>query len=74
MNPTQPKYTVGTTFKTRGKCPRTCTVVDVWTTYNLVGEVVKQVYIATYEFCGQIVTCRDICETTISMGLTNTEA
>lgn len=63
------KYPVGTKFKTRGKAPRTCTVVDYLTTTNLAGEVVKVRYVATHEFMGQTITDRDVVATTIALGL-----
>lgn len=64
-----PRFPVGTQFTTRGKHVRLCTVIDVWTTTNLAGEVVSVRYVATHEFCGQIVTDNDVCETTIARGL-----
>ena len=45
----------GTTFKTMGKNPNLCTVVDIHYTYNLQGELVKKRYIATHQFMGQTV-------------------
>lgn len=62
------RFSIGQTFKTRGKAPRLCTVVDILTTFNSAGELVKTRYIATHEFAGQIVTDHDVCETTIAMG------
>ena len=64
-----PRFGPGTVCKTRGKHPRTCTVKDVHTTYNLAGEVVAIRYLATHEFMGQTVVTRDVVETTIAMGL-----
>lgn len=60
--------TIGTQFKTRGKYPRKCTVVDIHTTTNHAGEVVKVRYVATHSFMGQIITDSDVTETTIAMG------
>lgn len=65
----QPKYEPGTIFRTRGKHPRTCSVTDVLTTRNLGGELVSIRYVATHEIAGQTVVDRDVCETTITMGL-----
>ena len=65
----EPKYGVGTTYVTRGKSPRVCTVVDTYITHNLRGEVVKVRYVSAHEFLGQTVTNKDVCETTIAMGL-----
>lgn len=69
MIPGEPKYAIGTQFKTRGKHPRLGTVIDIWKTYNQAGHLVDVNYVATFEFCGQTVTDRTICETTIAMGL-----
>jgi hypothetical protein len=64
----QPKFNIGHQFKTRGKHPRLCTVVDILRTYNAKGDLVKTRYVATHEFMGQTVTDGDVCETTIAMG------
>jgi hypothetical protein len=64
----QPKFNIGHQFKTRGKHPRLCTVIDILRTYNAKGDLVKTRYVATHEFMGQTVTDSDICETTIAMG------
>lgn len=63
------KYPVGTKFKTRGKAPKICTVVDYYVTTNLKGEIVKQCYVATHEFLGQTIIDRDIPSSTIARGL-----
>lgn len=63
----EPKYQVGQKFKTRGKFPRECTVIDIYKTYNLKGEMIELRYIATHEMMGQIVT-GEYPETTIDMG------
>lgn len=65
----EPIYPIGTVYKTRHKHPHTCTVIDVHTTYNLAGEVVKLRYVSTHEFIGQTVIDRDVVEATIAMGL-----
>jgi len=65
---TKPKYPIGTQFMTRGKYPRLCTVVDVWTTYANGGQVVKVRYVATHTLNGQVVTDTDVVETSIDMG------
>lgn len=59
---------IGVQYKTRGKHPKLCTVVDEHTTYNRAGDVVKVAYVATHEFLGQIVSERDVCQTSILMG------
>jgi hypothetical protein len=60
---------IGTKFKTRGKHPKICTVTDILRTYNYAGDLVQTRYVATHEFCGQLVTDRDVCLTTIKIGL-----
>lgn len=65
----EPKFSIGTKFKTRGKTPRLCTVIDVLRTFNSANELVSIRYVATHEFLGQIVSSKDVCETTIAMGL-----
>ena len=64
-----PQFKIGTQFKTRGKAPRLCTVVDIYQTYNLAGELVKTRYVATHEFCGQFVADYDVVASTIAMGI-----
>jgi hypothetical protein len=63
------EYPIGTLFKTRGKYPRLCEVVDIFKTYDSKGELVKTRYVATHEIMGQIVTDYDVVKTTISIGL-----
>ena len=58
---------VGTTFKPRGKHPQLTTVVDVLTTRNIVGDVVKIEYLCEHLFLGQVVKSRH-CKTTILRG------
>lgn len=60
-------FPIGTRFKTRGKHPRLCTVVDILKTYNSAGELVEVRYLTTHECLGQIVTDR-VVRTTIAMG------
>lgn len=64
----QPKFDVGTRFKTRGKKPRHCTIVDIYRTYNVAGELVRLEYVATHTFAGQSISER-VSETTVAMGL-----
>lgn len=66
--PREPKFPIGQQYKTRGKAPRLCTVVDIHKTYNAAGELVKLRYVATHDFAGQVIADRDVCETTIAMG------
>ncbi len=62
-------YPIGTQFQTRGKAPRTCTVIDILKTYNSKGELVTTRYVATHEFCGQQVVDRDVVAATIARSL-----
>ena len=62
------RFTIGTKYKTRGKAPRICTVVDVLRTYNSAGELVKLRYVSQHDFCGQVVTDWDVVDTTVAMG------
>ena len=64
----EPKFNIGTQFKRRHSKHGTETVTDILTTINSAGETVKISYVATHEFCGQTVTDRDVCQTTIAMG------
>jgi hypothetical protein len=63
------RYPIGTVFKSRGKSPKRCTVIDFLKTYDSRGELVQIRYVATHEFMGQIVTDRDVCEASIAMGI-----
>lgn len=65
-----PRFKIGTTFRPVGqKNDSVHTVVDIWTTRDSKGEVVKIRYEATHEFCGQTLTDTDVLETTIARGL-----
>lgn len=68
MTERQPKFTIGQQFKTRGKHPRLCTVVDILKTYNSAGEMVHFRYVATHELMGATITEYDVVETTVAMG------
>ena len=60
-------FEIGTKFKTRGKHPRLCTIVDIYTTTNSNNEIVKIEYLATHEFMGQNI--RDLHNgTSVAMG------
>jgi hypothetical protein len=65
------QFPIGTQFKTRGKHPRLCTVIDVLKTFNSKDELVSVRYVATHEFAGQTIADRDVCATTIKLGLVN---
>lgn len=65
----EPKFKIGTRFRTRGKHPLDCVVTDILRTYNSAGELVRVRYVAERTFCGQAVEDIDVVETTIAMGL-----
>lgn len=65
----EPKFRVGQKFMTRGKHPQECTIVDIHTTRNLAGNLVRFEYVATHLFCGQVVEDRHVCEVTVARGL-----
>lgn len=65
----KPKFLSGTTFMSRGRHPRLCTVVDVHMTHNLAGEHIRTRYVAIHEFMGQVITNTDVTETAVAMGL-----
>ena len=58
---------IGVQYKTRGKHPKLCTVVDEHTTYNRAGDVVKVAYVSEHIFLNQIVRDKDVVKTTILM-------
>lgn len=51
--PTAKGVTIGDKFMSHGKHPRECTVVDIYTTTNSAGEVVKTEFKAVHQFMGQ---------------------
>ena len=62
-------YPIETKFKTQGKFPVECTVIDIHKTYNKQNELVKTRYVATHKFLGQTVTDYDVVQPTIGRGL-----
>lgn len=69
MDNKEPKFAIGQKFKTRGKHPKLCTVVDILRTYNSNNELVKVCYVSSHQFMGQIMIDSNVSETTIQMGL-----
>lgn len=63
-----PRFKIGQKYTTRGKRKDICTVIDILTTTNSAGEVLKIRYVATHNFMGQVVTDSDVCDATIAMG------
>ena len=65
-----PRFKIGTTYKLpRNKNNLVCTVVDIYTTTDAAGEIVRIRYVATHKFCGQTVFDYDVCDTTIARSL-----
>lgn len=65
----EPRFAIGTQFKSRGRHARICTVTDIFKTFNAAGELVKIVYQAEHEFMGQKVVNSEVPDTTIALGL-----
>lgn len=63
------RFPIGTRFTTRGKAPRESVVVDQLTTTNSKGEVVRESYVTSHEFCGQQILGHDVCDTAIARGI-----
>ena len=61
------KDLIGKQYLTRGKHPQLCTVVDVHTTCNQKGEIVKVRYVSEHVFLNQKVIDKDVVKTTILM-------
>lgn len=61
------KDLIGKQYLTRGKHPKLCTVVDVHTTCNQKGEIVKVRYVSEHVFLNQKVIDKDVVKTTILM-------
>lgn len=62
------KYPIGTQFIPRGKDNRVYTVIDLLTTRNESGEIVRQRYLCEHDFLGQNVKSEEA-EATIARGL-----
>lgn len=62
-------FPIGTEFKTRGKFPKRCKVVDILYTYNSKNELVQTRYVSEHTFMGQTLRDSNVGETTIAMGL-----
>lgn len=69
LTPLTGDFAIGTQYKSRGKHPRLCTVIDIHKTYNASGELVKTNYVATHEFAGQTLKEFGVGHITISMGV-----
>lgn len=63
------RYSIGQQYKTRGKHPVVCTIVDIHRTYNNAGELVKLRYVSTHEFMGQTLTDYEVVDATVARGI-----
>lgn len=63
------RFPIGTKFKSHGKNPRLTEVIDIWTTTNNAGAVVRVDYVTEHEFLGQKVRRRSVTDTEIARGM-----
>lgn len=63
------RFPVGTLYKSSGKYPRVCKVVDYHITKNMKGEIVRERYVTEHEFLGKSIKEFDITETEIARGV-----
>lgn len=63
------RFSIGTQYLSHGKSPRLCTVIDLMTTTNHKGDVVKAFYISSHEFMGQTIINHDVNDTNIARGI-----
>lgn len=72
MDNRKPKYQIGTQFLKRWGKGRNDfwleTVIDILTTYNAAGDLVKISYLTEHELMGQTIK-DEVCETTICRGI-----
>ncbi len=61
------RFGIGTKYTPKGK-DYVCTVTDILSTRNVLGELVSLEYVGSYFFCGQPMTRKDV-DTTVAMGL-----
>ena len=59
---------IGTQYMTRGKVKRLCTVIDKHTTTNLKGEIVRECYVSSHDFCRQKVIDCEVSPSAIKIG------
>jgi hypothetical protein len=65
----EPRFAIGTQFRSGGKNPQVYTVRDILKTYNGAGELVRIRYVAGRILMGQEVLDHDIVEFTIAKGM-----
>lgn len=63
------RFPVGTQYMSSGKNPRLCTVVDVYVTRNLAGEMVAMRYVSEHDLMGNKVLDYDVVDVTIAKGI-----
>jgi len=69
MSSPQPEFGVGTLYRTSGKHPRDCLVMDVLRTYDTAGRLVAVRYVSVSQFMGQTIVKHDAVGVTIKKGL-----
>lgn len=62
------EITIGTKYITRNKRKNECEVIDIYTTANSKGEIVKTEYLCQHMFMGQMVKHLEV-STTIKIAL-----
>lgn len=66
------KYPIGTQYLPMGrKNAKVCTITECFKTYDSKGNLVRTFYESKHDFMGQVVTNRDVSETTIARGIEN---
>jgi hypothetical protein len=65
----QPRFKIGRTFITGKKNKQTNTIVDIFTTTNSDGKVVRIRYVTEHTFMGQVVRESDVLDITIAKAL-----
>jgi len=63
------KFAIGTIYSTRGKYPVDCRIVDIHTTTNHAGEIVKQRYVSVHSCYGQPVYDYNVNDVEVARGL-----
>jgi len=67
-----PQFKVGTKFINKHTKRKDIeTIVDIYITTNIKGDVIRTSYVATHDFMGSTVTNYDVCASTISRGIIN---
>jgi len=62
-------YPIGTIYKTRGKVPKICMVINILRTYDVNDKLVQIRYVSVHEFLNQKVYDYNVVAATIAMGI-----